>query len=297
MSSINSDMVAEMVPQPDESSNKRKRDLEDHGDRDQKKVHVEDDRLTIDDLHLDVGEKYLLCRTPHPVVRPHPSQDLFELYSLTGIAASVARVLPGAVKNSLRKTYKGYIKNSGISGQFDAVKKELGAPDTLFEMMRQPEEEWVVEYVQGKEVEKGLPEPAVAGLGKAMTMARGVVPKELWDNAVLGELVAVPQTTSPAKAVQGGARMPAAPTASASRTGKADVPRPKRNVKKRTYGDSSFEGYGEGFVDDELQDAGYSTGEGDDRAGGRKRSKKTPVTHSFQGPMRQNSYGPGMVGV
>ena len=48
---------------PDEPSNKRKRDVEDHGDRDQKKVHVEDSRLSIEDLHLDVGKKYLLCRT------------------------------------------------------------------------------------------------------------------------------------------------------------------------------------------------------------------------------------------
>ena len=47
----------------EEISNKRKRDVEDNGDRDQKKVHVEDSRATIDDLHLDVGEKYLLCRT------------------------------------------------------------------------------------------------------------------------------------------------------------------------------------------------------------------------------------------
>jgi hypothetical protein len=47
----------------DEPSNKRKRDLEDHGDREQKKVHVEDSRISIKDLHLDVGQKYLLCRT------------------------------------------------------------------------------------------------------------------------------------------------------------------------------------------------------------------------------------------
>ena len=47
----------------EESSNKRKRDLEDHGDREQKKVHIEDGRISINDLHLDVGQKYLLCRT------------------------------------------------------------------------------------------------------------------------------------------------------------------------------------------------------------------------------------------
>lgn len=47
----------------EEPSNKRKRDVEDNGDQEQKKVHVEDRRLGIEDLHLDVGKKYLLCRT------------------------------------------------------------------------------------------------------------------------------------------------------------------------------------------------------------------------------------------
>lgn len=47
----------------DDASHKRKRDIEDLGDREQKKVHVEDSRISIKDLHLDVGEKYLLCRT------------------------------------------------------------------------------------------------------------------------------------------------------------------------------------------------------------------------------------------
>ena len=65
--SSNSDIALEAAMLQDalheEVSNKRKRDVEDNGDRDQKKVHVEDSRASIDDLHLDVGEKYLLCRT------------------------------------------------------------------------------------------------------------------------------------------------------------------------------------------------------------------------------------------
>lgn len=45
----------------DESPHKRKRPLDDIGDRDQKKVQY-DFRLGIEDLHLDVGQKYLLCQ-------------------------------------------------------------------------------------------------------------------------------------------------------------------------------------------------------------------------------------------
>jgi hypothetical protein len=62
MSSTTADISMEGI-QPEDSSNKRKRDLEDHGDQEQKKVHVEDSRIRIEDLHLDVGKKYSLCRT------------------------------------------------------------------------------------------------------------------------------------------------------------------------------------------------------------------------------------------
>jgi len=47
----------------DESPQKRKRALDDLGDREQKKVHIEDHRLGIEALHENVGEKYLLCRS------------------------------------------------------------------------------------------------------------------------------------------------------------------------------------------------------------------------------------------
>jgi len=297
MSSLSSDITSETAPQ-DEISNKRKRDPEDHGDREQKKVHVEDSRLSIEDLHLDVGEKYLLCRTPHPARGPDLKQDLYALYGLNDIAKSVARTKPDGSKGvKLRKTYKNHIKDHGLSGSFDSVKKEMDASDTLFAMMFAPKEEWDAQNTRGKEIGRGLPENALASMGKAFTMARGVIPKNSWNNSVLGELVAAPTPAEAAKVVQNGNKTPIPQSAGLARTAKADLPRPKRNVKKRTYGDSSFEGYGEGYADDDAQETGYSTGDGDDRGGSRKRPKKTTPSHSFQGaPMRQNSYGPGMVG-
>ncbi len=56
--------AADVLVMSDEMTSKRKREIDDQGDRESKKVHVEDARLTIEDLHLDVGEKYLLlCKT------------------------------------------------------------------------------------------------------------------------------------------------------------------------------------------------------------------------------------------
>lgn len=49
--------------QGDDLSNKRKREAQDTGDREQKKAHVEERKLCIEDLHLDVGKIYQLCRT------------------------------------------------------------------------------------------------------------------------------------------------------------------------------------------------------------------------------------------
>ncbi|TVY56867.1 Mediator of RNA polymerase II transcription subunit 19 [Lachnellula cervina] len=289
----------------DEPSNKRKRHVEDHGDRDQKKAHVEDSRLSIEDLHLDVGEKYLLCRTPHPGQTPSLSQDLFDRYSLESIAKSVARQKPNGEKNALRKTYKNFFKALELSGDPQVDKKEVNAPGTLSAMLAQPDEQWDSEMVRGHEMDKGLSEAVNTSIGKALTMARGKIPKAAWNPAILGEVAAPSQLPEPAKGLHSGNRTPIPHAAAAARAGKADIPRPKRNVKKRSYGDASYEGYGEGYVDDDNNhDVGYSTGDGEDRSG-RKRPKKltTPKKtgpHSFQGPsgpMRQNSYGPGMVGV
>lgn len=136
--------------------------------------------------------------------------------------------------------------------------------------MSQPAEAWDNQLGRvSKEIEKGIPEASLSSLGKAVTMARGAIPKDVWNPKVLGELGL--KEPDSAKVVQNGSRTPIPLSAGSQRSGKAELPRPKRNIKKRTYGDASFEGYGEGFVDDET---GYSTGgDGDDRAG-RKRPKK-----------------------
>jgi Rox3 mediator complex subunit len=189
----------------------------------------------------------------------------------------------------------------------------MDAPDTLLAMMLAPDEEWDAQYTRGKEVGKGLAENVLASQSKAFTMARGAIPKNSWNAAVLGELVSASSQVESAKVMQNGNKTPIPQNPSVARAAKSDLPRPKRNVKKRTYGDSSYEGYGEGYVDDDAQETGYSTGDGEDRGGSRKRPKKvcnvlylqncladnekTTQNHTFQHPpMRQNSYGPGMVG-
>lgn len=267
-------------------------------------------------LTLDVAEH----RTPYPRV----SEDLFEAYDLTGIAAEVARVLPNGEKNAMRKTYKGHIKKLSVAGHFDSVRKDVQDPDSFLALLWAPAEDWINTEVHGKDITAGLSSDVLQNLSRATTMARGPITKRDWDSSVLGDLSSdkaagktsakatapnTPLNLPPMSRPKGGQQPPV-----------GDANRPRRAGKKRSYGDSSFEGYGEAFADD--QDVGYSTGEADER-GGQKRRKKvllatyasTPCalesladTHTLQNPgtpgpqqftgapVRQQSYGPGMVG-
>ncbi|PNY29112.1 Mediator of RNA polymerase II transcription subunit 19 [Tolypocladium capitatum] len=343
------------VHMTDDSPHKRKRPLDDVGDRHRKKMHLEDHKLGIEDLHLDVGDKYLLCRTRktaflcpllppsfperalatcrdgagrttcshcrllvHPQSLPRTSEDLFEMFGLTDLAAEVAREKPNGEKNALRKTYKGHIKRLGVAGHFDVQKKKEEELSDFVAMIQVPELEWNVHQVKGREIGNGLSEATLSSLGRALTMCRGPIPKAIWDTSVLGDLApANGDASKPASARPTAPNTPLAPTPNPMGRSKSllalghDPTRPRRNIKKRSYGDSSFEGYGEGFPDDDAGlDTGYSTGEGEP---GQKRRKKVsrfrrlrctspPDIYQNSGnsppypTMRQQSYGPGMVG-
>ena len=218
----------------------------------------------------------------HARARPSMSDDLFERYNLTGLAAEVARILPNGEKNAIRKTYKGHIKKLGVHGHWDSVKEDWERPDSLLNLAKMPEEEWKVHFVQNKDVNQGFTSEVSAKLMRACVMSKGTVPRNCWDSSVLGDLApgkgdrqsssarpTAPNTPNPMVPGPGLNRPKAQTPVSAQ-----EAARPKRNIKKRGYGDSSFEGYGEGYADDDGgAETGYSTGEGD-MASNQKRRKK-----------------------
>ncbi|KDN63099.1 putative Rox3 mediator complex subunit [Colletotrichum sublineola] len=277
-----SDMSQDIV-MGDDSPHKRKRSLEDLGDREQKKAHIEDSKTGIEALHLDVGEKYLLCQTPHHERLPRITEDLFEMFNLTGIAAEVAREKPNGEKNALRKTYKGQIKKLGILGRFDSVAQDWDAPREsdgdkkrevyhgFRELLEIPDAEFW--GTRQDPITNGLSSTVKFNLSKATAMAKGPIPVKDWDSAVLGD---IPPGGMDAlkQGLAGKATAPGTPSATTpnpfmrkQQQGPPGAVRPQR-TKKRGYGENTYEGYGEGFPDD-----GYSTGDGDDR-GGQKRRKK-----------------------
>lgn len=210
------------------------------------------------------------------------SSDLFEIFGLTGIATEVARTKPNGEKNALRKTYKGHIKILGVNGHFDVDKRDDDHPDGFMRMYRYPEPEWYVHEIAGKDIADGFSEQVQSSLLRATTMAKGPIPKQTWDSSVLGDLAPSivskkPKDDALKQAVSGNPAAAAAVSAGLfAKSGKLQVPqidRSRRNLKKRSYQDNSFEGY-EGFDDDGGAETGYSTGEGDDRSSKPKRRKQ-----------------------
>ena len=215
--------------------------------------------------------------------------------------------MTGEKINRLRKSYEGKVKSLGLAGRNRAVKHEKGKMIGLGDLADWPEEEWQNQKVTGRHVQKGLSSATMAKLDKAMRMQPGPVPNSNeWEDLLGFEKVAAPLQavveatpknvapreahTAKANGVTNSARLKA--PAGKAPAGKApasasEVPRPKRSGKKRRYDEHSFEGYGEGFVDDEGDammtgggggGGGYSSGDGSRKSGASKKRRKVSVT-------------------
>lgn len=235
-------------------------------------------------LSLDAAPHFLFCmklvdtrRTPvaHPTSAPHPSQNLIALYGLDAFAATVARKDPvtGEKINKLRKSYEGKVKNQNLSGR----NKPTDIPGELLGFMEWPDEGWFDQRVYNRELEKAATGPMMAKLEQALAMQPGRLPNaehEKW-KSVLGldlEGLAPARTPGlePSKNVAQHVLQRNHPTsmrASAPASPRGGVGRPERANKKRRYDDTSFEGYSDGYHEDD----GYATAGGDDRRSSKKR--------------------------
>ncbi|CAN8095390.1 unnamed protein product [Discula destructiva] len=292
-----SEAAAHDVTMGGESPHKRKRDQGDQGGQArEKRVHIDDSTPSFEALHQDVGEKYLVGKKTWIPARPRLTDDLFDIYDLTDIAAEVARVRPDGSKNGLRKTYKGQIKKFDLTGHFDAVKREYHDPDSLLQMLDCPEDVWEVNLVKGKEIGDGFSARTKQALPRAMTMARGPISKDKWDSSVLAEFAGEKpaKPSKPAATAPGTPRNPilggALPRSKIQGAAARDVSRGLRQKAKRSYNDGSFEGY-EGFEDDTGPETGYSTGEGEN-----KRRKKKSAVSRVGTPRQAYHGGPGNLG-
>jgi len=198
--------------------------------------------------------------------------------------ATVARTDPetGDKINKLRKSYEGKIKDFSLSGKNKPVKVDIpeGGKGNLRSLLEDvPEEQWRAEE-GSKKIEVT---PSFANLlRKAMEMRPGPVrDNEMWEENLGHEkprpMAPGPESTTAKKnsVAPGPMRQPNGGIKMQSTTA-PDAVRPKRLGKKRSYADNSFEGYGDGYVDDEGElDAGALSGSDDGVNGpGRKKRKK-----------------------
>jgi hypothetical protein len=227
----------------------------------------------------------LLCQKKYEPSKPHPTQDLFALYGLTPLAASVARrdLTTGAKINPMRKTYAGQIKGFQLAGKNKAFPHaEGGVGMSLSEMIMWPEPEWHNQRLSGRDITKGFSSAIQDKLEKAFKLEPGPVPKnDEWESILGLEKVKpapAPKSESKNAAALGKPARSGVPVNGArtpQHDAQAEVNRPKRANKRRRYDDDSYEGYGAGFDDgDVVDDGGYSSGDGSRRSGNGKKRRK-----------------------
>lgn len=224
-----------------------------------------------------------------PRIRPDPSQHLLSRYGLSDLHAKVARTDPVTHEkiNKLRKSYEGQIKNFALAGRNKPTKDEIpeGQWSGLNLMMLEPDESWYASKVLGKKIE--VTPDMEARLQKALFLQPGRTrAHEQWDDLLGYEKprpVQMPHDPAGKRAAVPGAtqRPPPHVNGNTLRTlshgSAAEAPRPRRTGKKRSYADDSFEGYGDGFVDDEAVDMDQSflsNSEDGSHGPGRKKRKK-----------------------
>jgi hypothetical protein len=187
----------------------------------------------------------------------------------------VARVDPktGEKINKLRKSYEGQIKLLGLSGRNRPVKGERNVEENQPGPLRrmagsslwgmQTDEQWAADHPQPSiEVTPDLR----SKFKQAMQMQPGTVRNNAQWEEVLG--LDRPKPIVPTQQPVAAEPMHRTPN------GAVRIPRPaggepKRQTrgKKRSYGDDSFVGYGEGYSE------GEDGGDGDEYGSARKRKK------------------------
>jgi hypothetical protein len=202
---------------------------------------------------------------------------MFELGKLSNLARSVARTDPktGEKINKLRKSYEGKIKDLQIAGKPKAVRMD----HCLMMPLETPDEDYYQQRVNGREIDNAfdkqrgqltssfasLLDSAIAGMAPgplppqdAQTY-RGYLPT---DDMAKSK---APGSAAPSRGVPA----PSAPPTPRNQNVSQRAARPERSGAKRSYTDSSFQGYADGFADD-----GYADSAGDDDGQGNMKKRR-----------------------
>ena len=195
---------------------------------------------------------YFLPTAPLLRQRPHISDNLISMFGLEKIALAVRRTDPvtGEKINKLRKSYEGKIKNYNLPG----VNKPVATPGQWIDgpserpgLMDYSQEKWQEEKAGDKvATSQKAAVNLLAKLDRAVQMAPGKLDDgEKWKKLIGTDGIPIPRPAIAKGAlVQQKSAHPSPKLSAAAR--------PSRTSSKRRYDDDSYEGYGGGFVDDDL---------------------------------------------
>ncbi|KAL1646895.1 hypothetical protein SLS58_003030 [Diplodia intermedia] len=231
------------------------------------------------------------------------------LYGLNRITQSVARFDPktGEKINKLRKSYENHVKDFKISG---GKSRPETVPNQLMNLLQFPDEEYYLQRVRGNEMENAQQRILAKLNGGTLKMNPGKLSKDednKWKTRIgtdevpsakrpAADMLDGPgKKLKPGQGMQGRNSATSSPAMRPSPAMKAAI-RPDRAGKKRSYLDSSFKGYGEGFGDDDG--VGESTG-GEDNGRGAGAKKKRRKDFAAGSPLGfdERRHNVGMVGV
>jgi hypothetical protein len=208
-----------------------------------------------------------LISTEVPFSQPHHSQDLIGRYGVSPTATKVARTDPvtGEKINKLRSSYQNHIKAFQIAGRNKPIKHDDAHHGmSLRDIAAWPEEEWRNQKVASKEVSKGLSNTTLAKVDKAVKLEPGPVPKNDEWESILGHEKPKPAVSPNEPDSKPGAQERRLGKVNGHMNGPSagenEIIRARRTGKRRRYDDDSFEGYGEGYVDDDRDDVDSSDG-------------------------------------
>jgi hypothetical protein len=196
------------------------------------------------------------------------------MYNLRDIQASVRRYHPdtGVKINKLRKSYEGKLKDLGLPGKnkvTDNLKELQSAMDPAWDLLME-DGRTLWEDQKPRTSDGPMKNDMLASLNAALSLKPGRLPKadhEYWKGQLAFDDVKPKSAALTKTATSNFLKSTTGPLARKSAPASPrNVPgRPERTSKKRRYDDTSFEGY---------EEEGYSTGDAEDRLGGKRRKQQ-----------------------
>jgi len=223
------------------------------------------------------------CFTATPRSRPDPQKHLLSMYGLSPLLRSVARTDPstGEKINKLRKSYEGQIKSFQLPGRNKPVKSERDTVNDLPGPLRSVTEDKYGEWVDATHPAIEVSNDLKAKFLRAMEMQPGTVRNNAhWEDAIGHEKPRAPLPQPQHNLAVAAPRIPnGAPRTQGLQTAEKRTTR----GKKRSYGDDSFMGYGDGYSSGDNTGGDY-----EDEEGNFNRRKRKKVDESADVPSQHD---------